>query len=134
MPYDFIPDAKLTLALDLKAAHTSQIEALTAPGIHGVRRVEQFAKAADFNDAQTSMSLSTTVMGTPPATAVWQRGDAQKSLFANLPNCDCPVVERAGGANWPDIPSYIPDNWHPTAAELWPFSRVQIYARTGLEV
>lgn len=134
MPYDSIPDAKLTLALDLKAAHTLQIEALTAPGLTDQERVERFAEAAGFSDVERGSALARNDwLG--PAKAVWYAAFATKNLFANLPSCLCPVNEKyTERANWPDIPPYIPDNWQPAAAALWPFSRVQIYARTGLEV
>ena len=134
MPFDPTPDAKLTEALDLRAAHAKQIEALTMPGLSDKERIERFAEAAGFdNDARKHAAQR--VKHRSNASAVWWFGSPSESLFADLPGCQCPVLERAHNhANWSDIPLNIPADWQPTAAELWPFSRVQIYARTGLEI
>ncbi len=129
--FDNTPNYQSVEALTLHEAHKLQIEALLKPGLSKEERVEEFSKAAEFTDEQLRMSGIGSGRYSPAGT-VWFTGTAEKSIFADLPNCSCPVIEtqkRVG--DWKDIPTYIPDDWSPTAEVLWAFSRIQIKARTG---
>lgn len=109
----------------LKLSHELQIEALTAPGLSDEERVRRFGEAAGFNEYLMQWSLDR-LSYESPACAVWYGGEYERSLFGNLPGCSCPVGEvLKGRANFPGIPSYIPNNWSPTRPELEAFARVQ---------
>lgn len=128
--------AEVTYAAELKAAHLAQIEALTAPGLTDDERTKRFMTAARFNDAQRISVLDERALrkncgcahcrNYPVASTVWAIADAPYSLFANLPGCECPVIEvRWGRANFEGIPARIEFDWSPTAEELQAFARVQ---------
>jgi len=123
---------QISLAAELRASHLAQMEALLASGLSDEERVRAFGKAAEFSEEGVRKWIEELNWGRSPAKAVWYAGHYPKSLFAHLPNCNCPVIEVSyGRKRYSDIPSQIPDDWHPTRETLEAFSRVQIEARTG---
>lgn len=77
----------------------AQIDALTAPGLTDEERVRRFADAAGFTPNQTGTALGDVKFDSVlVGEAVWFHGTPQKSLFANLPGCECPVAEKLPGA------------------------------------
>jgi len=127
------PDPNLEAAKELQLHHFLQIEALLKPGLSQMQRVADFAQAAEFTAFQLLNALerlNISRVASTAAAAVWNCGVPQKSLFADLPGCSCPVIETySGRQSWPGIPEIILDNWNPTEATLLDFSRVQIKER-----
>lgn len=117
---------QISAQAELRLSHLAQIEALTKPGLSDRKRVEMFSEAAGLSNLERSISFDLLVYRDSPARTVWSWGEPQRSLFANLPGCRCPVIERLDG-----IPLRIPNNWRPTAAQLETFSRIQIKRRFG---
>lgn len=121
----------------LRAAHEAQIEALTAPGLSDAERVDRFAAVARF-EAPSRVTARTEVEHgrESPAYAVWCYGCYELSLFADLPGCNCPVVEKVcgnrsyqGRVSYVGIPIGFGRDWAPTLDELKVFARVQQRAR-----
>lgn len=116
---------------ELRVAHEAQIEALTAPGLTDEERVRRFGEVVGFNDYQMRETLHT-LSRASAARAVWQWRPHERSLFASLPDCECPVLEKvAGRANYPGIPTDVKNDpsWSPDRATLEAFARVQQAAR-----
>ena len=127
MPFD--NPAKNELAL----AHEQQIAALTDPWLTDKKRVRRFGEAAGFNEKETKKAIKNLAYSSA-AKAVWFEARPEKSLFANLPSCECPVRENEySPGKHPDIPKVrgISD-WRPTRADLKAFARVQQEARHAL--
>lgn len=114
---------QISAQAELRLSHLAQIEALTVPGLTSQERVERFAAAASFSIQELWWSLDG-LERRGAAKNVWFRGRAAKSLFANLPGCDCPVLEEL-----PGVPRSIPNHWNPSAHDLETFSRIQIERR-----
>jgi hypothetical protein len=115
---------------ELRIAHEAQIEALTAPGLTDEERVRRFGEAAGFREYDMTDALTWLGLDKSPPSSVWSYGQYERSLFADLPGCACPVIEnRAGRASYPGIPSHIPRDWQPDRATLECFARVQQEAR-----
>lgn len=104
----------------LAACHEAQIDALTMPGLADEERVRRFAKAAGFINRQLAWVLAELQSGANAAFSVWNNGAPQKSIFADLPGCQCPVTEKL-----PGVPHYIPRDWNPTRSDLEVFARIQ---------
>jgi hypothetical protein len=117
---------KQTSALaDLRIAHEAQIEALTAPGLTDEERVIRFGEAAGFGAGAITLALAR-LRYESPSNVVWLFGRYDRSLFGDLPGCQCPVIENdVGRASYPGIPSLIPLVWQPDRATLECFARVQ---------
>lgn len=116
-------EADISAQAELQLSHLAQIEALTKPGLSDRNRLDLFAEVAGFNVHELWVAHHI-LYDCSPARAAWGQGDAQRSLFASLPGCRCPVEKNLSG-----VPHDIPDDWCPTAAELEPFSRIQIERR-----
>ena len=116
-------EAQISAQADLRMSHLAQIEALTRPGLSDCDRLEEFARAAGFTEDELWVARHM-AKDCSPARAVWGQGGAQRSLFASLPGCRCPVEEQLSG-----VPRFIESLWRPTATELEPFSRIQIARR-----
>lgn len=117
----------ITAEAEMRLSHMAQIEALTRPGLDDDERVEMFGAAAGFNKQDWEKAWShLNKLRDQPAFSVWVIGGAEKSLFAYLPGCGCPVQERL-----PGVPQIIPSDWRPTVADLEPFSRIQLERRFG---
>lgn len=95
-----------------------QIRALTEPGLTDEERVKAFclASGADYED----LMFFVRSLGGSPARACWRTPFDPMSLFADLPGCSCPVIERLEG-----VPHRIPKDWRPTADELRVFAHHQ---------
>jgi hypothetical protein len=118
-------------AIRLMAAHEAQIDALTAPDLTDQDRLDRFMTAAEFNawDRDYYQAIFTKDSSKlSPAHLVWREGLLPLSLFANLPRCNCPVVENIRG-KYPEIPRRIPMDWRPDRATLDAFARIQQEAR-----
>lgn len=110
-------------AAELRVAHLAQIDALTRPGLPDDERVKLFGKAADFKEGDWLHARCFNGRRSA-AYAVWVIGGAPKSLFGNLPGCNCPVIEQL-----PGVPHDMEPDWCPTAVELERFSEIQIERR-----
>lgn len=122
MPFDSQPT---TTTNPLAACHEAQIDALTLPGLSYEERVRRFAEAAGFDEFQTQTALIKDYR-VSPAKSVWWVGEPQKSIFANLPGCRCPVQEGL-----PGVPHFTPWDWQPTRSDLEVFARIQQERRSG---
>jgi hypothetical protein len=112
---------------ELRTSHLAQIEALTGPGTES-ERLERFFGACNADTIQRACAR-TVWMATrgnvySAAKTAWLFGDNQRSLFAYLPNCGCPVQMREAG-----VPHSIPRDWQPSVQQLERFSAIQIAAR-----
>jgi hypothetical protein len=115
---------------ELRMAHEAQIEALTAPGLSDEERVRRFGEAAGFSTFDITSVLTGFRCAETLTSVLWYFGGYGRSLFGNLPGCECPVIEkRRGTAAYPGIPTFIPNNWQPDRATLEAFARVQQEAR-----
>lgn len=112
----------ITERAEYLVSHEAQIDALTRPGLSNMERYNLFAAAVGMPLIRTNSVFKEF----SPAKMVWFNGCYPKSLFANLPNCACPVIGRLDG-----VPHSLPRKWHPTADELRVFSRIQIERRFG---
>jgi hypothetical protein len=88
-------------AAEYRVSHLAQIEALTMPGLNDYERVKRFGEAVGeagiyiyVYDSYCRLSCG---LRPSPARAVWELGKLPKSLFADLPGCECPVFERLCG-------------------------------------
>lgn len=77
----------------LQQSHELQIKALTAPGLSDRVRALCFMIAADFSevhkfDVFAYLPLDGLIH------SIWNHGSEAKSLFADLPGCNCPVIEN----------------------------------------
>ncbi|HVR57578.1 MAG TPA: hypothetical protein VMT72_12210 [Pseudolabrys sp.] len=114
---------QISARAELRLSHLAQIEALTKPGLAPLDRIQRFADAAEFSD-KDRMEAQWSLRMHSYAVAVWLQAEPQKSLFANLPGCKCPVMEKLDG-----VPSDMFCDWKPTVDVLEPFSRIQIERR-----
>jgi hypothetical protein len=112
-------------AAKLKASHLAQIDALTRGGLSDNSRVRAFARASDFPVQAMHNVEYMLLKGYSAATALWTYGQYPLSLFANLPGCQCPVIE--GLLKVPEI--LAEDGWRPSVAVLQEFARIQQEAR-----
>lgn len=118
-------EADVSAQAELRASHLAQIEVLTKPGLTEPERIKRFFEAAGYDDEfNQKTSVGLLEFGYSAAHAVWIWGHIERSLFANLPGCSCPVLEGLQG-----FPSCIEGNWRPTVTDLEAFSRIQIEQR-----
>lgn len=132
----------------LKIAHELQIAALTEPGVSTNDRLSRFLAAigkpddlyllwfterAGTHHGARYFAWAKSVPGESVAHILWaDTGGMEQSLFANLPGCQCPVIEVGWGRRrFPGIPRDIPIDWSPDRAALQAFARVQQEARYG---
>lgn len=117
------PD-QITAEAEMRLSHMAQIEALTMKGLSERERVERFGKAASLGKDMIDWCVGRLAVASA-AWAVWNySGERECSLFAHLPGCYCPVLEKISG-----VPREIPWNWNPDAAQLKVFSRIQLERR-----
>lgn len=119
-------------AAEMKISHLVQIEAVLAVDMRCRERIEMFARAIDASDAWIA-GVVNAIGDRNWAMPYWFWGDTAnypKSIFADLPGCQCPVMEsRYKGMNYKLIPSRLPPNWQPSREVLEEFSKVQLTAR-----
>ena len=116
------------LAAELRISHLAQIEALTKPGLSDKERLELFADAAGFDKAHKISLMISVFPNYSVSRNAWGYGIFEKSLFAYLPGCMCPVQECL-----PGVPQdMVPNDWEPTVAMLERFSEIQIERRCGV--
>lgn len=117
---------QITERAEYLVSHEAQIDALTRPGLSEKERLTRWATAVGTSAEDCVAWNYLVTQGYSAACSTWYSGLYKRSLFANLPGCRCPVMEKL-----PGVPKRIPNGWSPNADELRVFSRIQIERRFG---